>query len=354
MMITLWGKYGRGLLAALTVGLLAGDAGPVLAEDAPAGEASIFEIGSINQTKSTGWVMVDNGWVRNVDLVKVKFRQNGTGDVPVPELTAYLFNKDGKLLRKLRGIPRVQSREDTGNTSSKVSSGYQDLPDKLEPRKAYELYYPMPPSLNAGDLRIKTFVMEIKDGDKKVRRAYPASQTDLSKMDFDGKSVTGIAETDAAPAAGGAAATAKTTEVKFRTITRFRNTRNADVNNTWVEGLQTIRAKFDLVSGADRDKLFARAYFYDEKGKQLYDLRQPPQVEVAPREYVSIPPIFKDGESYEFLFPIWDEKSSQLTDKVVTTIVVFGNKEAVAAGIYPSTRKLEEFDFPEKELALKK
>jgi hypothetical protein len=194
-------------------------------------------------------------------------------------------------------------------------------------------------------MRWRTFVIEFGEGEKAIRRAYP-STSDLASLDFTQTPLRGIS--DVSTESG----TSEAVPV-IKSVSRFRNSMNAWVDKGWVRGLNTLRAKLRLESGASQGGFFVRAYFFDRDNVKVLEYKKPPQVEVGPGKYATLPTFWKDKEDYEIYFPIPNDKDGGPSGWK-TAIVVFGNSKKVVADVTPSNTSLEAFDFPEKANLLAK
>lgn len=301
-------------------------------------------IRDIDKTTATGWAAVDNGWTDHPDILVAKFTLVGDhpGELPV---RGYFFNADRQLVYQYRGTPRVQVK----------GSAYQEpLRDPKSGR--HELAFPIPPSVAApGPLRWKAFIVEIGGGDNVARFAYPTG-VNVADYDLAQKATRAVADPPAAPAsglppaAGTPAASDAGTRLSIKSVGRFRNAMNGWVNSSWVSGLNTLRVKLRLDSGAARGGFFARAYFFDKNKQLVLEYKAPPQVEVKLGEkYATLPPVWKDGGTYEVFFPIPADKEKG-ANAWKTAIVVFGNSEMAVADAYPATAvNLNDFSFPERD-----
>jgi len=287
-------------------------------------EEENLEIRSISKTRSTGWVFVDNGWKDNIDLLKVRLRNGGDKPVKIEELSAYFFDGDDRKLEKIKGVSRVEIAPEE----------YQSVPKRLKPREQAELLYAIAPSIDTGAAKWRLFVFEAKTPDGTARLSYPKKLDDFSHLAFSGS--------------GGAEVAADEIDLEIKSVSRFRNSRNASVDGGWAEGLNTLKARIRLESGAESDDFFVRAYFFDKQGKQVLKYREPPLVENSRSEYQSLPPRWENGEEYEIFFPI-PAKFESGAREVASALIVFGNpKTAVAAGYPDLDMPIDELDFPEK------
>lgn len=293
-------------------------------------QAQNAEIRHIDKTRAAGWAEADGGWVGNPDTLVTQFilKEGFPGNLPV---SAYFFNESRQLVYRYNRLPQVQIK----------SAIYQEPLSDLKSGQRYEAAFPIPPSVAAnGPLRWRTFVIQIGEGDTAVRRAYPASTEDLATFDFAQKPVRGIGSVSTE---GGAIETIPV----IKSVTRFRNSMNAWVDDKWVRGLNTLRVKIRVDSGAAQGGFFVRAYFFDRNGAKILQYKKPPQVEVSGGKYASLPPIWEDKEDYEIFFPI-PESFDRGASGWKSAVVVFGNSNAVVADVTPSSTSLDALDFPEK------
>lgn len=297
------------MLAALAPGFL------------PAQEVTIRNVG---RGHATGWAFVDNGWVRDTELVEVKFNVKSALPSSALKMEWGFFDLKKKLLGKFRGLPKVQTR----------GGAYQSLPESLEPGRTYEASFPVPPSLDQGANRWRTFLLELGPPPTPARAIYPplAGQAEDLGLTKDGPP-TSVA-TDIRPV--------------IKRLSRYRNGLSAWVNKRWVNGLNTLRVTVQVDAGAAANDFYARVYFFDAAKKLVFAWQNPPQVAVRTGgAYVSLPGFWKDGQSYDLHFPIpaeYDRGAGQWR----TAIVLFGNTKAIVAESYPAAGQVAEFDFPEK------
>lgn len=300
---------------------LAGGCGALSAQD--------VSIRNVTRSVASGWVQVDGGWVQRAEVLRVRFQVSEPfkGELPI---TAGFFDSEGKLLRKIASVPRIVARGDD----------YQSLPSQLEAGRAYEIFFPIPPSLATGPGRWRHFVIRLGDGETPASAVYPGGP-DAETFSFQSER-------------GGISASADAVVVDpvIRQIVRYRNANNAWVDKTWKSNLTTLRVRVRLNSGADAGGFFARAYFFGSDGKLLFSHKKPPEVEVRRgQEYVSLPPIWRDNTDYEIHFPVPDDYERG-DKRWRTAVVVFGNSGQAVAATFPTTANPADFEFPEKSLAL--
>jgi hypothetical protein len=279
-------------------------------------------IRNVGRGHAVGWVFVDNGWVRNGDLMDVKF--NVKSEMPSKgfKMQWGFFDAEKKLLGKFSGLPRVQTR----------GTDYQTLPETLRPNQSYTVSFPVPPSMNSGAGRWRTFAIEM--GAEPARAMYPPGGA-VADFPLD------------APADKPALA-AGDVQPTIKRITRYRNGLPAWVDKGWVSGLNTLRVTVQVDSGAEAHDFYARVHFFNAEKKEIFAWANPPQVSVRTwGTYVSLPAIWKNGESCDLHFPI-PQKIDQGAGSWRTAVVIFGDAKAVVAEAYPATSKVADFDFPEK------
>ncbi len=292
--------------------------------------AQTADIRHIDKSRAGGWAEVDGGWIANPDILVTQFtlQEDFPGNLPV---SAYFFNEARQLVYRYTRLPMVQIK----------SAVYQEALSNLRAGQRYEAAFPIPPSVDAnGPLRWRTFVIQIGDGDTPTRRAYPGSTTDLAAFDFKQKPVRGIG--DVSTEAGAIEAVPV-----IKSITRFRNPMNAWVDDKWTRGLNTLRVKVRLDSGAAQGGFVVRAYFFDRNGSRILQYKKPPQVEVSGGKYATLPTIWQDKEDYEILFPIPDS-IDRGTSGWKSAVIVFGNSKALVADVTPASASIDLLDFPEK------
>lgn len=290
---------------------------------------SALEIRSISRTRSTGWVFVDNGYKRDIDLLQVRLRNGSDQPVKLESVAGYFFDGDDRRLEKIDGVSRVEISPDQ----------YQSAPKRLAPGDQAELLYAVAPSIDSGRGKWKTFVFEAQTSGGPVRLSYPKKLDDLSHLEF-GKTT-------------GREVAAEDLEFEIESVNRYRNQRNGYVDGDYVSGLETIRARCRIDSGAEAANFFARAYFFDAEGKPVLDYREPPQVENSRGEYQTLPPRWENGEEFEVHFPIAD-RHTRGPQGWQSVVVVFGNEEKAVAATYPdSDMDLAPLTFKEKALVLK-
>jgi hypothetical protein len=293
-----------------------------------AAQAQNATVRGLDRTRGAGWAEVDGGAVWSPEALRVRFStaEEFHGTLPI---RGFFFDADNKLLRRFDGVPTVQMKRGED----------QSLPEVLQAGKVYEVAFPIPPSIATGSAKWRTFIIEIGSGDSTVRGSYPAGM-DFAQFDTKGQGK---------PAEPGADGATQETVVAVKSITRFRNGMQAWVNDAWVKGLNTLRVRLRVDSGAENDGFFARAYFFDKDRNEVLAYKKPPQVEVKMGwQYVSLPPMWKNKEDVEVFFPI-PEAKERGPSQWRTAVIVFGNKQTVTAASYPATGvNLDDFSFPEK------
>jgi|GEM_PF-1788532 len=295
-------------------------------------EAQQFTVSPITRTKASGWVSVDGGWVQGADLLKVRIRPKEALNGKL-QLEAGFFDEQGGLIRKMTKVPQLQARGDE----------YQSLPATLEAGRSYDIFFPIPPSVDSGANRWKVFAIKIGDGEDAAGAVYPASRGDLSTFDFSDSQQSGSANsTDSANV---------TVVPGIQQVSRYRNSMNGWVDGKWIAGVPTLKAKVRLEQGAEAGKFFVKAYFFDSKGLRIFDHQKPPQVEVKRgAEYVSLPPQWENETDYDIHFPV-PPSIERGNAKWRTAVIVFGNPSVAVAKIYPAgSAEIDDLDFPERTL----
>jgi hypothetical protein len=284
--------------------------------------AQDITIRGLNRARSSGWVYVDNGWIRNGDLVEVKFTVNSSMPGKIPVHWGF-FDADKKLLGKFSGIPEVATK----------GEAKQELPETLEPNHTYSLSFPIPPSLASGAARWRTFAIELGAAPA-ASAIYPVAGEASDFSLAEKKEGADVASGDIKPV--------------IKRIARYRNGLPALIDHEWVNGLDTLKVTVQLDSGAEAGDFFARLYLFDADKKKVFAWSSPPQVAIrAGGTYASLPASWKNAETYDLHFPI-PAAYEQGPHQVRTAVVVFGDKQVVAAESYPAAGKWADFDFPEK------
>ena len=135
-------------------------------------------------------------------------------------------------------------------------------------------------------------------------------------------------------------------------ITSIRSTqKDAYVDNAWLNGVLcievTIKANEDLPDA----KQFVKAYFFGKDGNMVREERPSP-INMGGGQSYSVPAVVRPGKKYTIYFGI-SEAIARGKNKWKNAVVVFGDKETVAAAVYPKA-DIEQFKFKEKDLLGKK
>lgn len=110
----------------------------------------------------------------------------------------------------------------------------------------------------------------------------------------------------------------------------------------------SLRSK-EEIAGKD---LYLNAYFYDENGTLLRTQKGPNAIWTQTKkgfESVKFPETLKGG-NLEAVYLALPES----VKKMKTVIVVFGSGDQLTAEVYPNTKSVEAFEFPEKAKVAKK
>lgn len=136
-------------------------------------------------------------------------------------------------------------------------------------------------------------------------------------------------------------------------VSKTSSTDLINVDGTWRKDLPN-RLKVSLRSSRElpgRD-LFLKAYFFDADGKLLREQKGPSPIWTGTKkgiEEVTFPEVLKPGQLETVFVALPDS-----VKKMKTVIVVFGQGDDLSCDVYPNSKKVEDFAFPEKESVLKK
>ncbi len=290
-----------------------------------------YTIRGISRTTAQGWVSIDGGWVDRAEILKVRFSVDRDHEGTVP-LVAGFFDSEKRLLKKFKGAPHLQMRSGTE---------YQDLPSKLEAGRIYDVNFPVAPSIASGSMRWSDFLVMLGKEDAAAHATYPKSGLDWEEYSLKGEEIKHA----------GTAAEGEALKLEFSGINRQKHANSVWLDNEWKRGVNVLKSKIRIHSGAAAGGFFVCAYFFDKEGNQILATKSPPQIELRRgSEYVTLPPFWENGKPYEVYFPIppaLETGSGRYQD----VVIVFGNKEAAVAGVFPTSRTdIATLDFPEKAL----
>jgi len=100
------------------------------------------------------------------------------------------------------------------------------------------------------------------------------------------------------------------------------------------------------------DTTFAKAYFYDSAGQLIDKVEKPSAVDRGARNMYATPVFYKKSEK-EIVFFALPEKVQKFSGEWIA-LVVFGDTQGVGGETMPSGKLIDTYDFPEKELYLKR
>jgi len=125
----------------------------------------------------------------------------------------------------------------------------------------------------------------------------------------------------------------------------------ASINNAWKGNAPCIQAEVRVNRDIGASKPYVRAYFFDREKNLLESFKGPIEVSENQSSYTAMPAFFKPHQPNKVCFPI-TERSTQPGKTWSRVIIVFGDKDHATAECFPKD-ELGNFDFPEKDLALK-
>jgi hypothetical protein len=291
----------------------------------------LFLSRGITRHNVTGWVDVEGTWVNGASALKVRFSptEDFEGKIPVQ---AGFFDANKNLLHRFDKVPHMQTK---GH-----GTAYQAPPSKLEKGKIYDLYFPVPPSISSGGSRWTDFLVVLGKGNQATAISHPKSGLDPAEFSF---------------AAEPSSAAAENVNAKL-VIRNARSTplrTNIWADGGWKSGLNVVQVTLMVEEGAEAGDFYVRAYYYDRDGNLIETFKEPARTEVSRgREYTSLPPVWKNKAVETVYFPI-SPRLETGASRVQDIVVVFGNTSTAVATMSSNSRgKLEDFDFPEKQLVL--
>jgi len=142
-------------------------------------------------------------------------------------------------------------------------------------------------------------------------------------------------------------------DVTVRIGGKEKSTDLIKVGSAWRKDLPD-RIKVRLRAGKETSTsgMVFKAYFYDENGHLLRSQDGPNAIWTKTKrgiEEVGLPATLEPAKASEVFLALPEDLKG-----LRTTIVVFGKPSELVADIYPSGKKLEDFDFPEKAAVLPK
>jgi hypothetical protein len=119
------------------------------------------------------------------------------------------------------------------------------------------------------------------------------------------------------------------------------------VGNVWRKDLaERIKVRLRADQETPTSGMVFKAYFFDENGYLLRSQDGPNSIWTKTKrgiEEVGMPATLDSARASEVFLAIPEDLKG-----LRTTIVVFGNPSGPIADIYPSGKKIEDFNFPEK------
>lgn len=140
-------------------------------------------------------------------------------------------------------------------------------------------------------------------------------------------------------------------DVSVRVIGKEKSSELILVGRTWHKDLpERLKVRLRATKETPTAGMIFSAYFYDDKGSLIRAQKGPNMVWAKTKrgvEEVGVPETLESARASEVFLALTEDLKA-----LRTTIVVFGDPGKPVADIYPSGKKIEDFEFPEKEAVL--
>lgn len=296
-----------------------------------------LEILKMEKRRAQGWGWADNGWYLECPLVHIEAVMNGEMKDRKLAAKLYLFDANDHLLRRIEAPYRCQADGEE----------YVDMPKTFSVGESFDLYFPIAPDLAKGKGRWQSAVVTLGNNEYRTAKVYPDSR---SVEDFNLKQQPAFITGGEQGAPASKDGVNKDEKGRFL-VNHIKKTRYSGAvwqENRWQHGATVYEARIEIEKMPSNSRIFARAYFYNSAGKLIHSHQRPPQVEVEPGRYQSLPKTYEVGKEYSVYFPIPD-KFARGHDKVKTALIVFGNKRSASVCTMPASADWKDFPFKEKQ-----
>lgn len=126
----------------------------------------------------------------------------------------------------------------------------------------------------------------------------------------------------------------------------------ASVNNAWTYNTPCVEVALRVMEEIGTTAPSIKAYFFNKDREMVFECARPSQVSFGDGQSVSVPATFKPGRKSTIYFAV-HPNVQRGKNKWKYCVVVFGDKETVAAMVYPK-EDIQQFTFQEKSLVGKK
>lgn len=295
-----------------------------------------FNIRSVKKTVTPGYIKTQEGWEQGIDALAVKVRYAGKLQQASGSVSAYFYDRDGRLIEKQAKPARIQNDD----------GGYTNPPAKFARNEQYDVYFPLSKFLE--DSGWRRAVITFGNANQLSARIYRSGS--FEHLAFDGKEKLFPGWS---PQTGETLAGAAALDFKLE-IDRIRRD-NHDLS-MWADGdwkknqdcLKTkVRVRGDLPSGECQVSL----YLFNREGKQIKAVKVPSMTNIGESDYVKVPRIADKNKWYPVFFAL-DNRFSN-TDWRSAVIVFLHGGKAVASCTSSTGHTLETLTYPDKALVLK-
>ena len=140
-------------------------------------------------------------------------------------------------------------------------------------------------------------------------------------------------------------------DISVRVIGKEKSSDLIQVDRVWRKDLpDRLKVRLRATKETPTGGMIFNAYFYDDKGNLIRSQKGPNMVWARTKrgvEEVGLPQVLESARASEVFLALPENLKG-----LRTTIIVFGFPDKLVADIYPSGKKFDDFEFPEKQALL--
>ncbi|MEM9283899.1 MAG: hypothetical protein AAGA96_18920 [Verrucomicrobiota bacterium] len=295
-------------------------------------QSETYVIRGMRRENVPGYISTKGGWEWQLKCVEVRIEYKGSGNAKYGDVSAYFYDRNGKLIQEFKSPPRVQDED----------GKYIDAKDMIPSGKTVETYFPLTEFLEESDWA--TVLVAFGQGYDYSVDSMPLAS--YEKLDFPQKayvfpewSMTESESTDSAEAPD------QNISLEVRRVAEGDYKYSMVFNGDYKSGRPSISAEVRVLGDVAPGEGKVRLHAFNESGTKVVTRRGPSIAKLRSGEYVGNPKV-ADNRWHEVYFAV--DRDLELKN-YPTYVVVFEFGGKFAAGVMSSVgATLESLDFPEK------
>ncbi len=292
-----------------------------------------YVVRGVRRENCPGFVSTKSGWEYKIKCIEARLEYKGEEASAPGYVSAYFYDREGRLLEKFDKPPRRQNEDRT----------YVELPARFEKGKSVEVYYPLTEFLEASDWA--TVLIVFGSGNEFTAQTMPG--TSLEKLDFAEKKHL-FPGWDPDAAVGSQPKQMSQAELEIRRVKQVDHPYAVVFNGGYSSNVPCVTAEVRSKGSAPPGQGSVKLYVFDASGRQVASRGGPSSAiaEGGTSQYVANPKIADDS-----WHPVVFALDRELEDKKHPTyVVVFTFAGATTAYVESSVgATLEKLEFPEKK-----